>query len=296
MREFIEYILGNPRSFNADVFLGDEISDLEWNSCGFDERNNLYYIQLSKLRSKNIPSRKRVNQDKEPLELSDDEYLGEFNLLVFDPSLNIVSIQSNYFGLSTKQIALTLSSLRMNYLEAIGESDGDVPHVVQLDPIIDNTAIDRVRQNEIYRKIVIKGADYREIAGDHLTSNTLSRAIDAIDEVHGVNFELTVTMSQSPKNESLDSAEVRRMIEDVVNLRQHDESDVSMHISSRRDEEDSMEYLDLFAPRLSSYITLVVENRATIGAEYLFNGFKEQNYYNEDSAMQNRIGRIINRD
>lgn len=57
-------------------------SDLEWNSCGYDEFNDLYYIQLSKLRSKNIPSRKRVNQDKIPLNLADDEFLGEFNLMV----------------------------------------------------------------------------------------------------------------------------------------------------------------------------------------------------------------------
>ena len=82
MRDFIEYIIGNKHSFDPSVILGDEISDLEWNSCGYDEFNDLYYIQLSKLRCKNIPSRKRVNQDKIPLNLADDEFLGEFNLMV----------------------------------------------------------------------------------------------------------------------------------------------------------------------------------------------------------------------
>ena len=33
MRDFIEYIIGNKHSFDPSVILGDEISELEWNSC-----------------------------------------------------------------------------------------------------------------------------------------------------------------------------------------------------------------------------------------------------------------------
>lgn len=168
MRDFIEYIIGNKHSFDPSVILGDEISDLEWNSCGYDEFNDLYYIQLSKLRSKNIPSRKRVNQDKIPLNLADDEFLGEFNLLIFDPKLNILITQGNFYGLTTKQITMTLSNLRMKYKDAIGENDGDVPYIVSLEPIIDQTAISRVKHNNIYRSITIKGADYKEIANEDL--------------------------------------------------------------------------------------------------------------------------------
>lgn len=296
MTNFLEYILSNNRSFNAAVVLGDEISDLEWNSCSYDEENNLYYIQLSKLRSKNIPSRKKVNHDKIPLELSEDEYLGEFNLLIYDPTLNILITQGNFFGLTTKQITLSLSGMRLKWKETIGETDGeDIPYVVHLAPIIDNTAIERVRDHEIYRKIVIKGADYQEIAGEHLTSEVLSRAIDAVNEIHGVNFEISVTMGRTSRNESLESEEIRRMIDDVVNLRNNNEKDVSMHITSRRDEENSIEYIDLFSPRLTSSIVLEVENRATIGAEYIFAEFKNQNYYNREQNMQNRVMRVINR-
>lgn len=295
MKDFLEFILSNKRAFNAAVFLGDEVSDLEWNSCGFDETNNLYYIQLSKLRSKNIPSRKRINQDKESLQLSDDEFLGEFNLLIYDPTMNIIVTQGNFYGLTTKQIALSLSGIRMKYQDVQGLSDGDTPYVVHLAPIIDDAAISRVKNNEIYRKISIKGADYQEIAGTHLTSSVLSKAIDAIDEIHGVNFEINITMAQTPKNESLESEEVRKIIDDVLHLKNVEEKDVSMNIASRRDEENAIEYIDLFSPRLTSSIVLDIKNRSTIGAEYIFNGFKEQNYYNPKIAMQNKVGRTINR-
>ena len=51
-------------------------------------------------------------------------------------------------------------------------------------------------QNEIYRKITIKGADFNEIADEELDSDVLSRSIAALSEVHGVNFEVTLSMAK----------------------------------------------------------------------------------------------------
>lgn len=294
MQEFLETILGNRRAFNASAFLGDEVSDLEWNSCGYDEINNLYYIQLSKLRSKNIPSRKRINQDKEDINLADDEYLGEFNLLIYDPAVNVLITQSNFYGLTAKQIALSLSGLRLRTNEILGRTDGEAPYAVNLGPIIDNDAINRVLHNEIYRKVNIKGADFNEIAQANLNSTVLSRTIDALGEVHGVNFEVTLSMAKTGKNESLESEEVRLMIEDVLRLKNND-LDVAMHVSSRRDVESSIESIDLLSPRLSSEIVLDVRNRSTIGYEYIFNGFKEQNYFNEVLSIQRKLIRLLPR-
>lgn len=293
MVRFLETILGNRRAFNAAVILGDEVSDLEWNSCGYDQANNLYYIQLSKLRSKNIPSRKRINQDKQDINLAEDEYLGEFNLLIYDPTLNVLITQGNFYGLTVKQIALSLSGLRMRTNEFLEIDEGEVPYVVNLAPIIDNRAIDNVLHNEIYRKVTIKGADFNEIAQENLNSTVLSRTIDALGEVNGVNFEVTLSMAKTGKEESLDSDEVRLMIADILRLNNDEEQNVAMHISSRRDAESAIESIDLLSPRLSSEIVLDVMNRSTIGHEFIFNGFKEQNYFNQGLAIQNRLGRLL---
>ena len=45
---------------------------------------------------KNIPSRKKINQDKEDINLADDEYLGEFNLLIYDPRTNVLVTQGKF--------------------------------------------------------------------------------------------------------------------------------------------------------------------------------------------------------
>ncbi|MFI8544092.1 DUF6731 family protein [Enterococcus casseliflavus] len=292
MKPFIEYILSNKNSFTAAVVLGDEISDLEWNSCGYDDKNELYYIQLSKLRSKNIPSRKRINKDKVSIDLEKDEFLGEFNLLIFDPKYNILITQGNFYGLTSKQIALSLSNLRLKYKESIGQSEGDSPSVVHLEPLIDKDAISDVKQNKIYRKITIKGADYHELANEDLTSDMLSTSIKALDEVNGVNFEISVTMAREARNKSLDQSEVRKIIDDVLILKEKD-LDVSMNIATKKDENNAIEYIDLLTPRLTSSIVVEVENRSTIGAEYIFESFKDQNYYNEEVHMQSILRSIL---
>ena len=82
---------------------------------------------------------------------------------------------------------------------------------------------------------------------------------------------------------------------DLLELRDKN-IDVSMNIASRKDEENSIEYIDLIAPRLTSKIILDVQNRSTIGAEYIFNGFKEQNYFHENVHMQRTVMNILARE
>lgn len=294
MRPFIEFIIGNRQAFNPAVPLGDELADLEWNNSFYDEKNQLYYIQLSKLRSKNIPSRKRVNHDKVSITLDEDEFLGEFNLIIYDPNLDVLITQGNFFGLTTKQIAIALSNMRLKYKEYVGETETENIHIIHLRPIIDSAAIDRVKENEIYRKIEVKGSDYREIANENLDSNVLDTAVKSMDEINGVNFGISLSMSKAPKSNSLEKDEVRSMISDVLRLKE-DDVDISMKVSTRRDEEAAIEYIDLLSPRLTTNIVLEIQNRSTIGAEYIFNGFKEQNYFDEKNHIQNKLRGLLNR-
>lgn len=180
----------------------------------------------------------------------------------------------------------------LDYKESIGQSEGDSPSVVHLEPLIDKDAISDVKQNNIYRKITIKGADYHELANEDLTSDMLSTSIKALDEVNGVNFEISVTMAREARNKSLDQSEVRKIIDDVLILKEKD-LDVSMNIATKKDENNAIEYIDLLTPRLTSSIVVEVENRSTIGAEYIFESFKDQNYYNEEVHMQSILRSIL---
>lgn len=296
MKEFIEFILNHNHSeLNTAVPLGDEIADLEWNTAFFDDKpdHELYYFQLSKNRSKDIPSKKKLNHNKVPLELETDEYIGEFNLLIYDAKWHIVALQSNFFGLTTKQIETTLSVLRQRVKDSMGNSEKDNPKGVVLEPIIDSSEIQNVKRHKIYRKIIVKGSDYNFAAADNYKDNPLNKAITDLKKIGGVNFNIELSMSRTSKNESLDSDNVRQIIDEVLDLKDSN-SDVSMNITSKRQEDDSIETINLIEPRLTSSIVMYVENRTTMKSESIYQNFCEQNYFcvNDNKNMRLKASRI----
>lgn len=294
MKEFLDYIINNRKSFRSYSVIGDEISDLEWSHCSYDLQNNLYYIQLSKLRSKNIPARKRISQDSTPIALNDDEYLGEFNLLIYDPILRILAIQGNFYGLTTKQIQQTLSNLRINYKAKIKQEDPELPLLVNLEPIIDNQQINKItRHNKIYRQVVIKGSDYKQLANTNLSSQTIDRAVNAVGKIDGVNFKIEISMARTPKGQTLDVAETKRMINDVLDINREIPGSVAMNISTKKDEDSAVEHINVLTPTLTSYIVLEIEARRTIGVDFMYRQFLEQNYLIPTDSMRNKVIHII---
>ncbi|MDM5143796.1 hypothetical protein ICE98_00867 [Lactococcus lactis] len=69
--------------------------------------------------------------------------------------------------------------------------------------------------------------------------------------------------------------------------------DVSMNLASRKNEENAIEYVDLLTPRLTSSIAVEVENRSTIAAEYIFQNFKSQNYFDPQINMRGAVRSIL---
>lgn len=293
MKEFFEFILNhNHNDLNTAVPLGDEIADLEWNTADIDEKNELYYCQLSKNRSKDIPSKKKLNHDKVPLELEDDEYIGEFNLIVYDARYNLLIVQSNFFGLTVKQISTTLSILRQRIKDAMGKSEKDNPKGIILEPLIDPSEISKIKKHKIYRRIIVKGSDYNFAAADDYKESPLNKAINYLRKIGGVNFNIELSMSRSAKNRSLNADQVRKIIDEVLNIRKNDTADVAMSIASKANEEDPVDVVNLIEPRLTSEIVIKVENRATIGSEYIYTNFCEQNYLDDKNNMREKASRV----
>lgn len=286
MREFSEFILGHNHSdLNTAVPLGDEIADLEWDTMRYDSKQDrdIYYFQLSKNRSKDIPSKKKLNHDKSAIELEDDEYIGEFNLIIYDAKYNIVIIQSNYYGLSTHQIETTLSILRQRIKDIRDESEDDNPKGIVLEPLIDNSEIDNVKKYKIYRRITVKGSDYNFAASESYKDNPLNKAINDLKKIGGVNFTIELSMSRESKSKSLEKKDVREIINEVLEVRKNTDSDVSMNIASKKEEDASMEFVNLLEPRLTSTIVMYVKNRTTIASESIYIKFCEENYLSERS-------------
>lgn len=287
MSQLLDYLSVRRNVIEGDINVGIYLAEFERDTLIYDPQNNLYSFQISKLRENNIPAIKRIGIPREDIALEEDQYIGEFVTVVFDPQYLTVAIQSNIYSLNVPQVEIYLTQLRRRFKEIIGENDPTALKI-ELNPIIDNNKIQTIRNADIYRKITVKGSNY---AAEALAQQgTLNEVSEVIGRVNGVNFELTLSVGQAPKDESLDSDTIQEIIEGFINIAEGDNKP-KVEISAREDIESPLEVVNLLSPRLTNLISVFVENRTGIGHELIHDTFVES--YEGQKRTIARVNRPI---
>lgn len=288
MTRFLDYLMVNKSDFKTTVDIGSEYSEIEIDSYKYDENRGVYSFQLSKLRETNIPSKKRFGEIKEDILLSKDEYIGEFNSFIYDPSYDAVVLQSNLYGLTVKQTEAVLTSLRFRYLDRIGRTESS-PLVVKLVPIIDRSKINRVAKADYYKKVRVKGADFM-LDADLGDENLMSDASRLLHKVSGLNIDLTISLGRSEKTASLNPESIQKVIEQF-NLLTDNQAKPQIEITSLYNEDSDVETINLIEPRMTDKVAIYVEPRQTVAHDYLYQTFIE--LYDERRPDVRRVLRPI---
>ena len=270
MSGFLDYLMTHL-DFNTNVAVGDEYAEIEIDSYTFDEVRNIYGFQLSKLRDKNIPSKKRFGEIKEEILLDQDQFIGEFVSVLFDRSYGSIALQSNLYGLSAKQTENVLTQLRFRYLDQIDQTE-EVPLVVRLAPIIDRSKIERVIRADYFKKIRVKGSNVM-LDANLGEDSLLSDARRLLNEVAGVNIDITISLGRAERTASLDDDSILQLIDAYNGLPEDQRPQIE--ITALENEEAEIETINLLEPRMTDRISIVVEARTTVGHEFLFNTFLE---------------------
>src|SRR5690625_4194389 len=212
MSEFLDYLMVNKSDFRTTVDIGTEYSEIEKDSYNYDERRDLYSFQFSKLRETNIPSKKKFGEIKEDILLDQDEYIGEFNSIVFDNSYKALIVQSNLYGMSVAQVEHALTQLRFKYLDRNNMTEA-TPLVVRLNPIIDRNKVNRVIQSDYYKKIRVRGSDVMldAVLDDE---SLLADAKKLIHKSSGLNIDITISLGRTQRTASLDRDYVQNVLEE----------------------------------------------------------------------------------
>ncbi|MEH6892503.1 DUF6731 family protein [Bacillus sp. JJ864] len=283
MTTLLDYLSVMQNPLDCVVNVREYIAEFDRHTIIYDERARVYSFQIGKLRENDIPPKKRIGDPKEDLILQDDEYIGEFVTIVFDPTFCTVAVQSNLYSLNISQVEIFLTELRNRYKQLIGEVD-QIPLNVELHPIVDTAKVDTIGNADIFRKINIKGSN---IMADAMAQNgTLGEVSEIIGRANGINFELTISLGTAPKAESLDSELIQEIIDGFSQL--GDENKPKIEITAREDIESPVEVVNLLTPRLTNVIDLHLENRTGIGHEYIHIEFMEKYH-----AKRTAIARIL---
>lgn len=217
----------------------------------FADDYDFYFLHFVRLRATNIPSRAKLDTNVEPMELGDDEYLGEEVSALYDESRNILMLQRNKYSLSPTGIEDYLN-LAWGKDETISLRAISVP-----DPFI------LARRPAIYRKINLRLANVTQATERGVLgklNSKLSQIVDSFGALNSVNAQITITMG-TKKEENLNEKEVGLILSDIE---ENPELFSGAEVAVKESDEGKVELIDLLNNLAHDYATFRMEARTTL--------------------------------
>ncbi len=243
---------------------------------GYDNAIDLWFLNFVRLRVTNIPLKGKISELAEPIELEDDEFIGEDVTALYDPKLNIIMLQRNIHSLGPTGIEKYINLAWANENEDI-----------YLRPIILINPIEKLKNAKYYRKMVVRFADLPTKEMNMKTNSPLNKIIEAFGQYEAVNAEIIITVGRA-KGNSLYKETVHDSINEIFLNRDL----VTKAELTKRDTEDSnVEIIDLFEHKVHDYLTFVLEERQSLDCDYVYIKMAER-YLDRRSE----IFELINRD
>lgn len=218
----------------------------------WDEELGYFFLHFCRLRDTNIPSKAKTNDRVVPLELDDDEYIGEEVSALYDEDNHILMLQRNRYSLGPEGIE--------DYLNLVWNSEDET---IYLRSICPPDAIELARQAAEYRKINLRFADINVKSNptiiDKLRS-PLKNIIGSFGEYDGVNAQIVITVGNS-KDGTLNDETVE---DTLIDIQENRELFSKAEIAKRDTEDTRVEFIDLFEHKAHDIATFRMEKRESL--------------------------------
>lgn len=218
----------------------------------WDPELEFSFLHFVRLREINIPSKAKTDQEVEPIELENDEYIGEEVSALYDEENHVLMLQRNMHSLGPEGIE--------EYLNLLWENDEEE---IYLRPIAPPNAFDVAKNAYEYRKVNIRFADINKNEESKIKSifrSPLKNMIKSFDDYEGVNAQVSITMGNVRK-ESLDRKTITDTLDDIEKNPEY----FSKAEVAKKDTEDSrVELIDLFTHKAHDFGNFRMERRETL--------------------------------
>ncbi len=257
--------------YKTDFVIDSMPIEIEPGSFSIHEKTVTF--QLTKMRSDMLPAKKRINAKKKDITLADDEYIGEFTSILYDMKSNVFMIQSNMYGLTHAQVEVYLTLLRE---KVVGDKDKSIEYTMcVLEPIVDTDDVfEKIRKSEEIKKIRLRAAD-GIIKRD--PGNPFGGVSAAVGGKGGYVFDITISINRDNPAKSIDEEELSKIINFLDSIKGEGENDKNllMEITRKETEQSATEIINLLKPCMKDDILVTVEERASIGHEFMADKMKE---------------------
>lgn len=217
-----------------------------------EERNQLWKLRFMKLRDTNIPSIVKREEDAKPIELEDDEYIGEDLLMLYDPEIQVAMIQCNRFAMSKGKLE--------KYLNKIWDEIEHRIVLIHINKTINQTLL----KKKNFRRLEIRLSNIHSIEE---TDRPLSRIINSYNTVGGKAGTISFSLGRGrQQKEGLSPSQIPIMIDDIYENRDI----VDNAVLKVRDDDDNsnVDIVDLFDYCLHEYIDFKLEKRTALAFDY----------------------------
>ncbi|SMG58275.1 hypothetical protein SAMN06295960_4659 [Paenibacillus aquistagni] len=217
----------------------------------FDDDFNYYFLHFVRL-GDNIPSKGKLDGKVEPLELDDDEYIGNEVTALYDEDHHILMLQRNRSSLGPSGVEFYLNRLWDNEEETI-----------HLRPIAPKGMFENVKKAEKFRKIHLKFADIhsKKPAGN----GPVIAMLNNFGKFEGVTGEVVISVGRT-KDKSLDSQTMIDTIQDIMD-NQDNGLMKKAELHYKYTDDTAVEIVDLFAKKTHDFGSFQMEKRTTLSHE-----------------------------
>lgn len=217
-----------------------------------DTLNKIWKLRFIKLRDTNIPSIVKQREDAKPIELEDDEYIGEDMLMIYDKDNQVAMIQCNRF-------AMTKGKLE-KYLNKVWDNPDERIVLLHISKKINSHEL----KKKNFRSLVVRFANIHAIEDTH---RPFSKIVNSYNDIGGKSGTITFTLGRGKQNKhGLSSENVPIMLDDIYS----NMDIVADAVLKVKDDDDaaSIDVVDLFDNSMCEYIEFNLEKRMALDFTY----------------------------
>lgn len=257
------------KSISTTITIDKMPIEIEPGTLKIDEYDKIVTFQLSKLRSDMLPSKKKIEKQKEDIELEDDEYIGEFTSVLYDETNHVFMVQSNTYGVFTSQIEKYLTLLRRRVIEETN-SDEIMELACELSVIVGNYDIKSVGKSKEVKKVRFRAADgvYDALSTDE--NNYFARVRKSINDRSGFVIDITVSINRDSEIKTMDDDILGDIAKNFDIIKKCDyDSNLLVEVTRKENDTSRMELINLLSPRMTEIIRITMKPRTSVAQEFL---------------------------
>lgn len=210
-----------------------------------------YYIgDIAKIRMNDIPDKMKLSGETEPIELEEDQGLGEFTSFLYNPSINLLVLLRNRYAVTATGFA--------HYFQNKGAVHGELI----LDPILETSALQKLARMGIVKKFELSVA----APGNALIYQNIGlrpqAVLELMDAAPKVSLGLTLMMDRD-RDATFSVANVRRIATSL--LGQNANNEITKLVVSGKDNPDEPRHVvDLLEEVMVEKENVVLRNQRGI--------------------------------